>query len=286
MDIPMISVAGLGGITILLILIRLCAFRAPRLRAAQSLPNSDVGTCMTIGTREVQEDNVAVSTTKSGTLAVLADGMGKAYGGRIAGRVAVDTFLNIFEDYNAFDNPPYFFRKAFNAANREILKAMDNGQNGAASVGAAVIINNVLYYAVAGNVKICVYRGGDLVPVSTGHTIDKLAQERFDLGRISRQTAIALLEDRRLYNYIGQDEFQDIELYDAPVVLQTDDIVVLMSDGVYDVLPWQEIEDTLAEKKDASALAFNIIEKINKLLEENKDNASVIVMRAESGAAR
>lgn len=286
MDTPTIIIAGLSGITVLLILIRLCAFRRPTLQAARSLPNSDVGTCMTIGTREVQEDNVAVSTTKSGTLAILADGMGKAYGGRIAGRVAVDTFLNIFEDYNAFDNPPYFFRKAFNAANREILKALDNGQNGAASVGAAVIIQGTLYYAVAGNVKICVYRKGDLIPVSTGHTIDKLAQERFDSGRISRQTAIALLEDHRLYNYVGQDEFQDIELYDAPVALQAGDIVVLMSDGVYDVLPWQEIEDTLAESKAASTLAFNIIEKINHLPEENKDNASVVVMRAESGAAR
>lgn len=286
MDTPTLIIIGLSGITILLILIRLCVFRTPRVQSARPLPSSDAGTCMTIGTREVQEDNIAVSTTKSGVLAVLADGMGKLYGGRIAGRVAVDTFLNIFEDYNAFDNPPYFLSKAFRAANREILKALDNGQNGAASVGAAVIIQNTLYYAVVGSVKICVYRGGDLVPVSTGHTIDKLAQEQFDSGRISRQAAIALLEDHRLYNYVGQDEFRDIEIYDAPVALQTGDIVVLMSDGVYDVLPWQDIEDALAADKPASMLAFDIIEKINRLPEENKDNASVIVLRTESRAVQ
>ena len=50
-----------------------------------------------------------------GLVAVLADGMGKAYGARIASRTAVETFLDLFRDYNAFDNPQYYFRKSFHA---------------------------------------------------------------------------------------------------------------------------------------------------------------------------
>lgn len=57
-----------------------------------------------------------------GTMAVLADGMGKRFGGKIAARTAVETFLQIFEDRSAFYNPQYSFRRAFQGANREILK--------------------------------------------------------------------------------------------------------------------------------------------------------------------
>ena len=162
---------GLGGLAAILLLVRFVVLRAPRISGGP-----DVGSSMTIGSREVQEDQVDTLYTNSGLLAVLADGMGKEYGGRIASRAAVETFLDLFKDYNAFDNPQYYFRKAFAAANRAILRILDNERRGSASVGAAMIRDGWLYYAVVGNVKICVYRNGDLVPMSAGHTLDVLAE--------------------------------------------------------------------------------------------------------------
>ena len=90
----------------------------------QSFRMIDIGKSMTIGSREVQEDQVGTAETSAGVMAVLADGAGKAYGGRIASRIAVDTCIDIFKDYNAFHNPQHYFRKAFHCANREILKAL------------------------------------------------------------------------------------------------------------------------------------------------------------------
>lgn len=89
-------------------------------------------------------------------------------------------------------------------ANSAILDELDDGRGGA-SVGAVLIRDNQLYYAVAGNVKVAVYRKGGLVPLSTGHTIDMLAEGKFMEGTITRQQALELLENKRLYNYIGQD---------------------------------------------------------------------------------
>ena len=63
--------------------------------------NLDVGSSMTIGSREIQEDEVGTLATTAGLLAVLADGMGKEFGARIASRTAVGTFLDLFRDYNA-----------------------------------------------------------------------------------------------------------------------------------------------------------------------------------------
>lgn len=257
-----------------LILLRFLLSRSPK-----PMAGPDLGASMSIGNREVQEDCYETVDTPSGHLMVLADGMGKAYGGRIASRTAVDVFVDLFQDYNAFDNPQYYFRKAFAAANRSILNTLENERRGCASVGAAMMRDGWLYYAGVGNVKLCVFRGGDLVPLSAGHTLDVLAEQSFRTGRLTREDALVLLENKRLYNYVGQDGFQNVELLDRPIALKQGDIVVLMSDGVYDLLPWREIEDVLAVRQDCQSMAYQIIEKVNQDPTEEKDNASIVLLR-------
>lgn len=238
----------------------------------------DIGSCMTIGSRDVQEDQFASLTTEAGTMAVLADGAGKTFGGRIASRIAVQTCTEIFKDYNAFHNPQYFFRKAFHCANKEILKAVGDENRGTASAGCVLIRNKYLYYAVVGNVKICVFRENALIPISTGHTIAVLAEQRFQEGKIAREEALRLLENHRLYNCLGKDDFKDIEYFDAPVRLKKDDIVVLMSDGVYELLGYREVEKVLGKEEACQQKALEIIEMVNQNTSENKDNASILLI--------
>ena len=183
----------------------------------------------------------------------------------------------MFGQYHASENPAYFFQKAFHQVNREILDRLDEGKGGA-SVGAVLIKENYLYYAVAGNVKIAVYRNGSLVPLSSGHTIDVLVEERFMEGSITRENALMMLENRRLYNYLGQDGFQEIEFFDTPVLLKEKDIVVLMSDGIYEGMDWKTIEEALAGKKKCQQKAFDIIEVINAGNRKDKDNASIVLV--------
>ena len=196
-----------------------------------------------------------------------------------ASRTAVETFLDLFRDYNAFDNPQYYFRKSFHAANRAILRELGDEGYGAASVGVAMIRENWLFYAVVGNVKLCVFRNGDLVPVSAGHTLDVLAEQSFRTGRLSREDALVMLENHRLYNYLGQDSFKDIEIFDRPISLQRGDIIVLMSDGLYELIPWKEIEDVLSGGQDCQSMAYALMEKVNQNSAEDRDNASVILLR-------
>lgn len=273
MDVTYYIIAILGTLIVMLELMKLaCHTDRPRRR------KPDIGSCMTIGSRDVQEDQTASITTEAGTMAVLADGAGKTFGGRIAGRIAVDTCVEIFKDYNAFNNPQYYFRKAFHCANREILKAVGDENRGTASVGCVLIRNGYLYYALAGNVKICVFREDSLIPVSAGHTVAVLAEKKFHEGKISRQDAQALLENHRLYNYLGKDDFQDIEYFDAPIRLRVGDIVVLMSDGVYELLGYREVENVLAKEESCRQKALEIIEKVNQDASDDKDNASILLI--------
>ncbi len=270
---PIIIIILLQLIVMLLMLIRLKMYinRKPK-------EKYEVGASMTIGDREIQEDNYNFVESNNGFLGVLADGMGKKFGGKISSQVAVNTFIELFEQFDAFDNPNYFFQKAFTVANREILKNLDDDRCGAC-VSAMLIRNNMLFYSLVGNIKIAVYRNGDLIPVSTGHTINMLAEDKYKSGKLTRESAISLLEEKRLYNYVGQDGFKNIEFFDEPINLKYGDIVALISDGVYEFLSWKEIENELNKNINTQKMAFNIVEKINISQKENKDNASIFLVK-------
>lgn len=247
-------------------------------RRSKSLRLCETGASKTIGDREVQEDEYGIAETEEGLMAVMADGMGKHYAGKIASRTAVDVFLDLFEDRNAFYNPQYSFRKAFQGANREILNQLEENQ-GSASVGAVMIKDRKLYYAVVGNVKIAVYRNHELVPVSSGHTIGVLAKQKYEEGKLTRQEAVSLLDHHRLYNFVGQDGFRDVEFFDTPIVLHGGEYVLLMSDGLYETARWKDMEDCLEGEGSCQEKAFQLVELVNQSEEEEKDNAAVVVIK-------
>lgn len=265
------------AIYLFILILTAARFLSPAKAAGSVMRRFRVGRAMTIGTRQVQEDNYGICQGPDAFLAVLADGMGKSYGGKVSSRIAVETLKDMFTCYQSAENPAYFFQRSFRMANTAILDELDDGRGGA-SVGAVLIRDNQLYYAVAGNVKVAVYRKGGLVPLSTGHTIDMLAEGKFMEGTITRQQALELLENKRLYNYIGQDGFEEIEFFDTPVRLKEKDIVVLMSDGLYEGTDWKRIEELLAGRGKLQQKAYEIIEAVNTGIQKEKDNASIVLV--------
>ncbi len=265
------------AIYLFILILTAARFLSPAKAAGRVMRRFRVGRAMTIGTRQVQEDNYGICQGPDAFLAVLADGMGKSYGGKVSSRIAVETLKDMFTCYQSAENPAYFFQRSFRMANSAILDELDDGRGGA-SVGAVLIRDNQLYYAVAGNVKVAVYRKGGLVPLSTGHTIDMLAEGKFMEGTITRQQALELLENKRLYNYIGQDGFEEIEFFDTPVRLKEKDIVVLMSDGLYEGTDWRRIEELLAGRGKLQQKAYEIIEAVNTGIQKEKDNASIVLV--------
>ena len=68
---------------------------------------------VTIGYEEIQEDFADIVSTSYGTLAVLADGLGKNEAGRISSILSVKTITKMFKDEGNVNNITYFLKKAF-----------------------------------------------------------------------------------------------------------------------------------------------------------------------------
>lgn len=241
---------------------------------------ADLGTgiAQTTGSRQVQADVAQTWTNRAGTMAVLADGIGSANTGAVCAQIAADTVLDRFETYHELNDPVYFFRSAFWEANRRIQKTTGE-RRGGASVGAAFINRSHLYYAVAGNVRIAIMRGEEIIPLSKGQTIDVLAVQAYEEGKISRQDTLWSMDEKRVWNYLGQDGFREIEICDRPILLKQGDKVLLMSKGIFEEISWSETEDILVDSVSLQELAERMVEAVERKKNPQADNGSVLLIQ-------
>lgn len=229
-----------------------------------------------IGREEIQEDFLDSVTSPCGTLAVLADGLGKNEAGRLSGIIAVKTIKNIFLEEGSREKIKYFFKKAFNKVNLEIIKRVEKDKGGA-SVLSVIVIDNFLYYASVGNVMLSVFRKDELTKITEGHSISEVAKNAYYEGKIGRQEALYALKEKKLLHYIGEESFKDIEVYKKPIRLKKNDIIVLMTKGIYEGVRWIELEEILSKTK------LTLEEKLDEIIEvaynNNICNGSIILMR-------
>ena len=78
---------------------------------------------------------------------------------------------------------------------------------------------------------------------------------------------------------MGQDGFHDIEFFDTPIALNGGEYILLMSDGMYEEVRWKEMEDCLEQEGTCQQKAFALVELVNQSDSEDKDNASVAVLK-------
>lgn len=238
----------------------------------------DIETATAIGKEEYQEDYLEVVESSQGTLAVLADGFGKNGVGSIASAAAVKIFTKLFLEQQALEKVEYFFHRAFNTANNEILKRIDNNQGGT-SIAGVIITDNLLYYGLVGNIVVAVHRKGELFKLSEGHTINVMAKKEFYKGKLTKEQALSALKEKKLLHYLGQEDFKDIEMLEIPIVLQKKDLIILMNKGIYDSLTWTQLEDIIHKNRIFKYLQNEIIEAVKHSEKGDKYNGSIILMR-------
>lgn len=230
-----------------------------------------------IGNEEIQEDYNTLVSREYGTLAVIADGLGKNEAGRIASITAVKTISSMFNEEGNKQKIICFLRKAFNTGNKEVLKRIERDKGGA-SVLCAIISDDLLYYALVGEAMLCIFRNNELVKISEGHSMGEIVKKQFSNGKIDRDKALHVLNEKRILYYMGQESFKNIEISDLPISLKKDDIVVLMSRGIYENIRWIDLEEILSQKnKSLNMICEEIADKIE--YSRNTCNGSIILMK-------
>ena len=238
------------------------------------------GTAQTRGSREIQADMTEIRKTRAGVLAILADGIGRENTGRVCAQIALDAAADAYEPYEVLTNPEYLFRTVCREANARIQKTIGE-RRGGACLGLAFLGNGHLYYGVVGDIRIALYRGGELIPLSQGHTLDVLARQAYEAGRISKKEAVWSMEEKRRWNYLGMDGFRKIEIPERPIRLKRDDLVVMVSRGIWQALSGADLEDLLAGGESPQEKARQIVWAAGRKPGDDKENGSAVILRAE-----
>ena len=237
-----------------------------------------VGNGQTIGRRKEQDDYFSTASNSNGTIAVLADGISGLKNGRMSSTVAVNTFIQEFLKLEQLGNIELFFQKTAIQSNNEIVHQLKGTSGGTTLVAALIDQQDYLHWAAVGDSVITIFRDGEFITVNQKQTFETVLTERYLSGEISEAEVQGNPFKKRLINYLGYEEFKNVEIGRDPTKLKKGDKVCLYSDGVYNSLTEMEMERLLTQKLPPYDVAQKIIEAVEQKRLKNQDNATIVIL--------
>ncbi len=235
--------------------------------------------------REANEDYAFADVptggnANQGALFVVADGLGGHEAGEVASRVAVDT---VVEAWRSLADKPLKvrLRSAFRLANQAVFdEALRCHNNGMATTLTAV--------AILGPVAMVAHIGDSRCYHIRGHKVEQLTNDHSQVGEMMRRGLISPSEAAShparsvLTRCLGR------ELNTTPEIAQRelikDDLLVICSDGLWDLVSPQEMVQAI-RNEDASggSQTGDVVEELMKLAiyRGAPDNVTVMIVRAE-----
>lgn len=203
----------------------------------------------TVGDRENQQDSFDYYLEDTGGIFTICDGMGGHQGGETASSLAS---RNIVEIYREADENTPINEVLINAAKQTDkmvanLKNTDGTQMDAGSTMVVVTIReNTLHWLSVGDSRIYVKRGKDFVQVTFDHIYRAVLDEQLQTKEITQaQYQQEISKGNALISYIGMGGLDLIDFNDDDFVLQSGDIILLMSDGLYKIVSDEELNTLL-----------------------------------------
>lgn len=186
-----------------------------------------------------------------GRLAIVADGMGGYEGGQEASRIAVET---IEQTYAASPQDPRTnLISGFRAAHQSILEhARQNPvfHNMGTTSTAIVVLDKNLYYAHVGDSRLYLVRNGKIGRLTRDHSyVGRLVEQ----GIILPEEAESHPQRNILTAALGAGAEISPESPESPISLESGDILLLCTDGLWSVVREAEILAAVSEEAPESA---------------------------------
>ena len=225
--------------------------------------------------RKINQDYAYVSIHPVGNLSnlfIVADGMGGHRAGDFASRYTVEELVNTIRDDEEY-NPIKIIRSAIQTANRNLIQKSSEEEEMrgmGTTIVAATIVDHFLYVANVGDSRLYVV-GEDIRQITRDHS---LVEEMIRIGEINREQARKHPDKNIITRAIGVSKEVAVDFFDLK--LGQDDIVLICSDGLTNMLEDDEIKEIIKSGSNISGIAGELIEKAN--INGGKDNIAVILV--------
>ncbi len=228
--------------------------------------------------RKVNQDYVYTSENPIGNLPnlfIVADGMGGHNAGDFASKLTVETLLSEIAD--SFEkNPVKIIGKAIDTANdvirRKASETPDMEGMGTTLV-AATCLGKYLHVANVGDSRLYVV-GKAIRQITKDHS---LVEEMVRIGTISHSEARNHPDKNIITRAIGAAVEVEPDFF--TVELEEDDVVLMCSDGLTNMLEDEEIRMILSGGRDIVEQAQALVDAANA--NGGKDNISVVLIEQD-----
>jgi len=183
---------------------------------------------------------------KKGRLAIVADGMGGHEGGQEASSLAVKTIQQVYSEAPNSD-PKSLMAEAFHTAHDRIHRyAVEHPQlRGMGTTATAVVLlSKRLYYSHVGDSRLYLVRNGKASRLTHDHSyVSRLVE----FGVITAEEAEIHPQRHILTTALGVGPEFTPDTPEQPIPLQAEDVLVLCTDGLWGLVPDEELAQAVTE---------------------------------------
>jgi len=237
-----------------------------------------------IGNRKFNQDRVAYAYTSDALLLVLADGMGGHLHGELAASLAIETFVESFGSHAQprVDDPGKFISDTMRLAHERIMKfPHDYGMGGFPGTTCVVVLiqDGLMFWGHAGDSRLYLLRDGAVLIRTIDHSA---VQQWVDAGMISAEEARYHPQRNQITNCLGGIEGTFFVEPGGSVALQSADVLLLGSDGLWGPFTDDELVDAFASGSVVDALDSLILFAIKREA-GHSDNVTGVAVRWGNG---
>lgn len=248
---------------------------------AETTKNAQMtGKVHNIGKRKNQQDSFGVSNIGNGRFAVVADGMGGLAEGDKVSQKIVFTMLQDAAKLSSVrpeDAPLY---RMLSHANQEVMRMLgtEGTYKSGSTVTAVLAGPSSFQWVSVGDSRIYLYRENCLMQINREHIYETELLKRAVNQEISFAEAQTDAQRKGLTSFVGMGELKYIDGSLRPVEVRSGDKILLMSDGVFNTLPEQEICQILAGAKNADQAAAVIENQVLARQNPKQDNFTAVIL--------
>ena len=233
-----------------------------------------------IGGRHYNQDRVAYAYSDEALLLVLADGMGGHLHGEIAAQITIQTFMQAFAQtaQPRLPEPEKFLVEIVRRSHEAIIqyaRTQNLGGNPGTTCVAALVQDGKACWVHAGDSRLYLLRDHKMVAVTHDHSV---VQQWEDWGIISHDEMKTHPDRNKITNCLGGVENMFYVESSPSVPLQSGDVLLLCSDGLWGPLEDEEVAAAFSTAPLSVALE-HLMDEALFLGGAHADNTTAVLVR-------